>query len=432
MWWYALGVIAWWLVNPEIRRLVDWKAGFNSVSIISGIPLALLLPFWYDVVARGSWRRLPIPMLIAAWCWIGAFVYGLAIALAGARLLPAAYVFADFMLPLGIGLWVATRDEISAGEALERISRVVFAGATVLSIYAIIQYVLVPPWDVYWMVNAGIGSIGKPFPFQVRVFSTLNSAGPFAFFMFVALAFVTPKLSLKRPWLLVQVGIWIAAFGLTSVRSAWLAYAVFLLVYFVLSPRRFYAMRAAALIAVLAVGMTLSLSAITGSTAATQNVIDRFSTLGNAGNDESAIDRQSQYAAAMADFAEAPIGQGLGLVNTANKLTNAGQSGNGLDSGIFARLLEMGAIGGTLFFVGLVVPIGSGLAGWSSATRARDVEAATTLAMAIGILVALLSLELSGDAGRALTGMYTWIFAAYVTRQVAAKRTIAHSATASA
>jgi len=430
MWWYALGTIGWWLVNPEIRRLVDWKIGFNSVSVISGIPLALLLPFWYDVLVRGAWRRLPLPMLVAAWCWIGAFAYGFAISLVAGRLLPGAYTFADFMLPLGLGLWIATRDEISAAAALERISRLVFVGATVLGMYGIIQYILVPPWDAYWMVNAGIGSIGKPLPFQVRVFSMLNSAGPFGNFMFVALALVTPRLSFKNPRLLAQAGIWIAAFALSSDRSAWLAYAVFLLCYFVLSPRRFSAMRAAGLAAALAVGMTLSLSALTGSTAATQNVIDRFATLGNAGSDESALDRQNQYAAAFADFVQAPIGQGLGLLNTANKLTNAGQGGNGLDSGIFARLLEMGVIGGGLFFFGLLVPIGSGFAGWLAATRERDVETATSLAMAIGVLVALLSLEVSGDAQRALTGLFTWTVSAYVTRRVGAPRAVARRATA--
>ncbi|GAC1442011.1 MAG: hypothetical protein NVS2B8_18270 [Vulcanimicrobiaceae bacterium] len=417
MWWYALTVIAWWLVNPEIRRLVDFRVGFNSVSLISGIPLALLLPFWYDVLARGSWKRLPLPMLVAAWLWVGAFAYGFAIALAGGRLLPGAYTFMDFMLPLGIGLWVATRDEISADDAFEKILRVIFVGATVLGIYGIVQYVVMPPWDAYWMQNAGIGSIGKPIPYQVRVFSMLNSVGPFGNFMFVALALATPRLSFRRPWFLAQVGVWLASFALSSDRSAWLAYVVFLIVYCALSPRRLPAIRAAGLTAALAVVMTLGLSAITGSSAASQNVIDRFATLGSTGSDESALNRQYQYAAAFADFQEAPIGQGLGLTNTANKLTNVGQTGNGLDSGIFARLLEMGALGGTLFFLGLLVPIAYGFLGWSSASRERDVEAATSLAMATAILVALLSLEISGDAQRALTGMLTWLIAAYVLRR---------------
>ncbi len=422
MWWYALGVIAWWLVNPEIRRLVDWKVGFNSVSLISGIPLALLLPFWYDVLVRGAWRRLPLPMLLAAWCWVGAFVYSFAIALVSNRLAPGAYVFADFMLPLGVGLWVATRDEISADDALQRILRVVFAGATVLGIYGIIQYVIVPPWDAYWMTNAAINSIGKPLPFQVRVFSMLNSAGPFGNFMFFALALATPKLSLKRPWLLAQVAVWIGAFALSSDRSGWLAYAVSLAVYFVLSPRRVAAMRAAGLMAALAIVMTLSLSALTGSTAATQSVVNRFSTLGDVGNDVSARDRQNQYAGAIADFEEVPVGQGLGLISNAGKLGNTGQAGDLLDSGIFARLLEMGAIGGALFYIGLFIPLGTSLAGWMAASRSGDKDAATSLAMAVGVLVASLSLQISGDTGRGLTGMFTWIVCAYVTRRVAIRR----------
>jgi len=416
MWWYALGVIAWWLINPEIRRLIDWKVGFNNVSVISAIPLILLLPFWYDVLVRGGWRRLPLPMLVAAWCWAGAFVYAFSISVVVGRLLPGAYDFADFMLPLGMGLWVASRDEISPDAALEQVSRVVFVGATVLSIYGIIQYVIVPPWDAYWMQNAAIVSIGKPLPFQVRVFSTLNSAGPFGNFMFIALALVTPKLSFKRPWLLAQVAIWLGAFALSSDRSGWLAYAVALLVYFVLSPRRVAAMRAAVLMAVLAVGITLSLSAITGSTSATQSVVNRFSTFGDVGGDASSRDRQEQYASALAEFEQIPIGQGLGLISTAGKLGTSGAPGLLLDSGLFARLLEMGAIGGALFYIGLFIPLGCAIVEWLSAMQRRNVDSAASFAMIIGMLIAMLGLQLSGDNARALVGIFTWIFCAYAAR----------------
>lgn len=49
--------------------------------------------------------------------------------------------------------------------------------AVLVAIYGIVQYLTVPPWDVFWMKHADMMSIGNPYPLEIRVFSTLNSPG---------------------------------------------------------------------------------------------------------------------------------------------------------------------------------------------------------------------------------------------------------------
>src|SRR4030081_1469123 len=93
-----------------------------------------------------------------------------------------------------------------------RVTKVLFGLTTILSVYGIIQYVFLPPWDAFWLQNVsaqGSLSFGKPFPFQVRVFSMLNSPGPFGSFMACILHMVFPTFAPPRPSLLAQMPFWL-------------------------------------------------------------------------------------------------------------------------------------------------------------------------------------------------------------------------------
>ena len=413
---YSSFVLVWWIFNPELRRLVDWRIGFSSISIISIVPLVLLAPFAFDLVFLNQWKRLPFVLRIAVWIWLGAFGYSYFISIITLDVLPGAFTLANFLFPMSLGLWLATRSEISPDQSLEHIYRLLFWSATVLGVYGIIQYVFVPPWDADWMINSGLRSIGKPAPFQVRVFSALNSPNVFGNYMFVALAVVIPKLTPKpKLSLLIQVAIWLAAFALSQDRSAWLAVGVAFVVFLLLSPTRLLALGGAVLFVGVATAMTLSLSTITGSSNATKNFVTRISSLQDPSQDVSALDRERQYGEASSDFRENILGQGLGITSVATKLSNKGTT-TSLDTGIFSRYLEMGIFGGTLFFMGLLVPVVAGVDALIRAKALGERQLAARISMAIGVLLAALSLEISGDFQAGLIGILTWIFNAYLIR----------------
>ena len=43
-WLYAYVVLSLWAIVPGLRRIVDWKSSFSSVSIVSIVPLLSLIP----------------------------------------------------------------------------------------------------------------------------------------------------------------------------------------------------------------------------------------------------------------------------------------------------------------------------------------------------------------------------------------------------
>ncbi|MEM5591073.1 hypothetical protein AAHH67_03935 [Niallia circulans] len=59
--------------------------------------------------------------------------------------------------------------------------------AVFLSIYGWIQYFYLPEWDKLWMENVEMNSIGIAEPMNFRIFSTVNSPGPFALFLSIAI-----------------------------------------------------------------------------------------------------------------------------------------------------------------------------------------------------------------------------------------------------
>ncbi len=88
-----------------------------------------------------------------------------------------------------------------------------------VSLYGIRQYLDPAPWDIYWMFNADLRSIGLPEAFKVRVFSTMNSRDRSRAFLVVAIALLCAGRSPLR-WIAVALGL--AALGLTLSRTSWL------------------------------------------------------------------------------------------------------------------------------------------------------------------------------------------------------------------
>ena len=96
----------------------------------------------------------------------------------------------------------------------------IFVGP-VIGVYGIVQYLSLPDWDRYWMLNSPrLTSIGKPEPFGVRVFSTMNSPASFATF---ATCGVLLFGFCKRGWLSVLLVVPLCiALLLSAVRTAWI------------------------------------------------------------------------------------------------------------------------------------------------------------------------------------------------------------------
>ncbi len=168
---YTLAILAAWFVMPEIRRLIDWRAGFHAVEIFSIVPQILMVPLVVPVVA--NWRHYPSTLRRLSAVWLSAFIYALFLGIIRGNATAATYVFAQFLLPLIFGLW-CYRLEPDPVRLTRWLGSVLLLFGAILSVYGILQWVAPPPWDVEWMNNVHLDSIGEPRPFEIRIFSLLS------------------------------------------------------------------------------------------------------------------------------------------------------------------------------------------------------------------------------------------------------------------
>jgi putative inorganic carbon (hco3(-)) transporter len=414
--WLAIAlVLGAWALMPGVRRLFDWRAGgFASVSLLSIVPLIALVPAALALTYGGRLRYVDGRLALCAWLWTGGFGFAFVVALVnGGSPFAATYALGQFILPMAFGLWVATLD-VPVGVLYERIADVLLWLSTPLCLYAALQFAAPPPWDVSWMQHANIVSIGPPYPYQLRPFSTLNGPGVFADFLDITLAINLPRLIASRsPLRIAQFSLCLAALALTMVRTGWLGFAVAIVTYLALTPHRTRNLAVfggvAAVVAVVIVNASLLLgSAQTGS-----DITARFSTLGNLNDDYSFVDRQRYFEGLLTSALAQPLGQGLGVTGTAAKL-GAGGTVKDFDNGFIARFTEMGYFGMACYMAALGWMIALAFGAWRR-YAARGLPRLTAIAAAVvAVQVMLFALDVSSDHHNALAGIAFWLTMALV------------------
>lgn len=173
-----------WVICPEIRRIQDWMEGtYHSVSLLSIAPLltsaVLIIPIlakFHQMESRIYKLLIYMAIVLLYGCLIGVTKNGSG----------TFYDLANYVIPLLLIPYAALSE--FDNKALDRLIVAFSNTAILVAVYGIIQYIVVPPWDAFWMNHVEMTSIGHPFPLEIRVFSTLNSPGPAGMYMGTALA----------------------------------------------------------------------------------------------------------------------------------------------------------------------------------------------------------------------------------------------------
>jgi putative inorganic carbon (hco3(-)) transporter len=405
----AIVLIAWALM-PGVRRLFDWRAGgFASVNLLSIVPLLALIPALLALTYGGKLRFVNRQLALCAWFWTGGFGLACVVAMVnGGSPFAAVYAFAQFMLPMAFGLWVATLD-LSLVELYERTANVLLWLSTPLCIYAALQFVAPPPWDVSWMLHANITSIGQPYPYELRPFSTLNGPGIFADFLDITIAFNLPRLIASRsPLRYAQFALCVAALALTMVRTGWLGLIVAVVTYILLTPNRVRNLATLGVVALVGAIVVVNASTLLGSAQASNSITARFSSLSNLNDDYSFVDRQRYFEGLLADALEQPLGLGLGVTGTAAKLGDSGEV-NDFDNGFIARFTEMGYFGMACYLVTLGGMIALALSAWRRFAAQKMPQLSAITAAVVALQVMLLVLDVSSDHHDSLAGIAFWL-----------------------
>ncbi len=415
MWWL-------WFLSPEVRRLADWSKGaFTPTSLIQIAPLAvtmisaLSLLRHYQMLAQR--RGLPVLLILLG------LIYGFLVGVMSSGPLAATYDLANWLYPILIGFHIManTRDYPAYRDTI--INTFIW-GMLVMGAYGLVQFAIMPPWDALWMQGSQMNSQGDPVPMGVRVFSTMNSSGPFAFSMMASMVYVMAANHRVR-WIAAALGFF--AFGLSLVRSTWGGWVIALLIQLVKSNNRVRLRIVAS--GILLAGLCVPLLAV-GPVA--DRMQTRLNSIVNLKDDQSYTARNEFYA----NFAKTAFtdvsGEGMGATGTSTKLSNdggqLGQYGN-FDSGVMNIPFVLGWPGTLLYLSGILwLLVRAVLASF----RMRDdkfVSASLSLGLAI-VAMLVFTNSLVGTGGLLLfMSLFSILSAAHWQKQQRRRELILHGGT---
>ncbi len=390
---FYLGFMWWvWFLTPEVRRIVDFRIGYNEQSLV------MLAPFLVSGIALlAVFSRLTklAPSFRAPFAFTSlGLLYAFCVGFLNNGLFAAAFDLLNWSAPIILGVYLLTHiDHIAV---FERVTRQTFMwGLLVMGVYGVVQYFYLPPWDAYWMTQANMASIGYPVAQQVRAFSTLNSPGPYAN---VVMAGLLLAFSGGGPLQSISFATGFMGFALSAVRSAWGGWFVGMLIILTQLPLR----QRARLLGTLSVLVLICIPLFSlGPVGALFS--ERLATVTDLENDMSYNDRLELYASLSSFTANNPLGQGLGSSGVASNIGNPSDSMPNLDSGIIAVLYTFGILG-TLYFVGGALTLF--FRALMTGRRAHTVNAAIYAGITVGAMAQLFF----GNAWNGVSGMVLWFF----------------------
>lgn len=365
---------------PFLRRIVDLSAGYEEMGLMLVGPLmALLVPcieLRHLADPRQPWDSRLGPLMLATLC----ILYAAVLTLLQGKFNDAASGLLKWLTPVlyaGVLVMKADREEM-----LNAAISSFFIILPVTGLYGALQYVDPQAWDRYWMEFAPIMSIGQPLPYQVRVFSTMNSPASYASFTAAGLILVA---FMRTGWISFLVAApAVLGFLLSLYRTAWIALAVGILFCLL-----FVRTRAKAQLIMIAL-------TIAGSIAVTippfSDVIGtRLSTLGKGSEDGSFQERLTQYFTLWSLPDSSLVGNGF-------TITDVGSAGSmPIDGMIIACWVMMGIVAGIFMLSSLSWGISRAVL---QALRERSREAVMIGALAIGSLSQMpLANIATGEAG---------------------------------
>jgi len=382
---------------PFLRRIVDLSIGFDpSSTMLLGPVLAIAIPavdLRHLLVQRHKDDAALLPMLLVGAC----ITYGMLISAFSGEFAPLGTAALKMYAPLLYGAWVlrCARNDPSVLDAATRSFLIL---APLIGAYGVLQYVNPPDWDRYWMqsVSSTISVLGRPEPFQVRVFSMMNSPASFGTYAACGLLMLG---FCRRGWQALFLALLVAP-GLlfTYYRTAWIS-----LVLGVGYCAIFGRTRSRAGMIAVAIVVATVLAAFSSDFG--DAVMDRLLSLtGSVSDDGSGKARLGQLFEVYRLSDQMMAGRGFAQLATPF---------NGIDAAdgeIVTAIIAMGVPVGTLYLIGLVW---AGVQALARTRRSRDPRLIVTGAVIVGMLSAIpLTSVTSGEIGLLL-----WVFIAIATGQ---------------
>ncbi len=378
------------VITPGVRRYVDLAAGWEQVNLVMLAPWLAAAPCL--VVVLRTLTGPGFPMATGVLLVFVAACYGLGLAIIEGRAVSGAFDWLRWTVPpafAAVTLLTLREDRALVG----RLLRFFTLAVAVTGAYGAWQFVRLPPWDAFWMRNVDLASIGEPEPYQVRVFSLLNSPGSLGNFLLVGLIYL---FAFASPARLPALAVGCAAMLLSLNRAAWGA-AALAAAYLVLLGPGALKLRATLAIAGLAVALPVALQVPEAALAVQQ----RIESITYLFADTSYHERLDAYDAFLRSLGEAIMGQGL-AINGAYRAYLDQRQAVFIDGQVIEAYLALGVVGGTVYFAAALACFGAGIA---AGLRSRSMLGLASSAVALAAVMLLpYSSPLLGESG-----MFFWL-----------------------
>ena len=340
--WSLIVLTLWfWSLSAFVRRIIDYNSSFDPVNFVLAAPIVMTLFMVPDILTSRELLRCResllglFPLLTTAW--------GACVNLVQGDLVPVIAASADWLGPV-IYFYYVLAHWRRIGDMARLLPVFLAINGALMAGYGIYQFFDPPVWDVYWAIESQINSIGYPKPYLIRVFGTLNTPGPLAFWVgtliLLMLHFRTRVTGFLLPALVLLL-------LLTLIRSVLVSTVLGLLLAAFLGRASTFKMLGVIIFAVV-------LGASTGSALDPDlaNLLSRrLTSFGNISDDDSALDRERLYRRAPEALDANPLGIGIGGIGRG---AVAGQNSDlvTVDSGLIAMPLTLGWVAGFLYLAG--------------------------------------------------------------------------------
>ncbi|MBR8833852.1 MAG: O-antigen ligase domain-containing protein [Stigonema ocellatum SAG 48.90 = DSM 106950] len=381
-----------WFLSALVTRLVDLRVGWDPTRQM------LTAPYLVSFVTIGTLGRyLPSAFRLGGLPFILSFagiLYGLLVGLIHNQPLPVARSLLDWLTPVlfGFHLFINWRDYPSYRQNIQRIF---LWGVLVTGAYGVFQFVVAPEWDRYWLIQSKMfTSSGSPVPFGMRIWSTLQSLGPFGCVMQAGLLLLFTS---SGPLIFPASAVGYLSFLLAQARTNWGGWLLGVII-IMGSVKERIQMRLIMIIVVMAMCVLplLTIEPIS------KVVLTRFDSLSHLQDDGSFKDRSATYDRDLSLALSNVLGNGFG--NTWHVNEETGQiEVIVIDSGILDAFFTLGWVGAIPYLGGLILIVFDVIKytearfdSFVSAARAIGISGCSQIIMANGMI--------------SLAGLILWVF----------------------
>ena len=396
-WLYLTASLWFWTLTPFIRRVIDYRIGFNATDLVLATPDIMALAMLPDLLrSRTLWRQ---SQTLAVLLMLISLAYGLGVSLVQGQLVSGAVAAADWFVPLTYFFYIL-ENKYRIDQAEPYLRGFVALNSLVVALYGLNQFFNPPVWDSYWALSSGVLYGDAALAQTIHVFGTLNGLGDQAQWLgaliLLSLYFRTWLTPLVLPLLCMLL-------VLTYVRSSTVGVLLSFMVATFLGPRQMTKRLAGMVLAVALVAVCL----VTFNPKVSDLVTKRLSSLSNLQDDDSAIHRRAIWASVPVLADEHPFGMGIGAVGRGAAVTGDPFFVN-VDFGPLAVYVCLGWVGGTVYLLGMLATL---IQAFAVAVRNRSSVVISLLAVMICCAAQFVFVNVYGFAGSILWCCVGLIFA---------------------